>query len=404
MKILLVHNRYKQPGGEDSVVRAENALLRRMGHDVELWQENNESIAGPFHTCAAALRSIYSVRHAGEMQRHIREFHPDLVHIHNFFPLLSPSIHMACRQLRVPVVQTLHNFRLLCPAATCRSLWSGPCEDCAAPVFPWPAVTRGCYRTSRLASLAVANMLAIHRALGTWDSCVSQFIALSQFTRDRFVAGGISAEKIAVKPNFVDPDPGMGSGLGGYALFVGRLVEEKGVNTLLDAWAQLVSKPRLKIIGDGPLAPRVTLSAARTPEIEWLGTCSPEEVRHAMAQATILILPSLWYEAFPLVIAEAFAAGLPVFASRLGTMAEVIVEGTTGGLFSPGDAADLARAVDWAFAHRYELEGMRYSARAEYESKYTAAISYRRLMAVYEDALSRSPEPAHGASELEAIG
>ena len=404
MKILLVHNRYKEPGGEDFVVRAERALLGRMGHDVELWQENNDSIAGAFQTCATALQSVYSIRHAREMERRVREFHPDLVHIHNFFPLLSPSNHMACRQLRVPVVQTLHNFRLLCPAATCRSHQSSPCEDCAAPIFPWPAVTRGCYRASRLASLAVANMLAIHRALRTWDNCVSRFITLSQFARDRFVAGGISPEKIAVKPNFVDPDPGMGSGQGGYALFVGRLVEEKGVNTLLDAWPQLVSKPRLKVIGHGPLAPRVALAAARTPEMEWLGPCGPEQVRRAMAQATILLLPSTWYEAFPLVIAEAFAAGLPVIASRLGTMAEVIVEGKTGGLFSPGDATDLARAVDWAFSHRYELEAMRYSARAEYESKYTAETNYRRLMAVYEDALSQSPEPAHGASELEAIG
>ncbi len=404
MRVSVVHNTYKHPGGEDAVVQAETALLTRMGHTVDLWQESNDSISGPIRACSTALQSVYSIQHAGEMQRRIRQFRPDVVHIHNFFPLLSPSIHSACRRAQLPVVQTLHNFRLLCPAATLCSPHGALCEQCTQRVIPWPAVAHGCYRGSHLASLAVANLLAIHRMLNTWNRNVSQFIALSHFAREKFVAGGIAAEKITVKPNFVDPDPGIGLGRGGFALFVGRLTSEKGVATLLDAWTRLSPKPRLKIIGDGPLAPQVTRASHAMPEIEWLGALSSEQVRQAMSRATVLILPSTWYEAFPLVIAEAFAAGLPIIASRLGTMAEVIRHRKTGILFDPGDAGALARAVGWAFSHPHELEAMRSSTRAEYEQKYTAEANYSQLISIYKAALSCSLVPASHASELEAIG
>jgi glycosyltransferase involved in cell wall biosynthesis len=401
---LVVHNRYKQPGGEDAVVRAESALLAKMGHSVDLWLKSNDSISGPVRACTTALQSVYSIQHAREMQRRIREFRPDVVHIHNFFPILSPSIHIACRRAAVPVVQTLHNFRLLCPAAILRSPRGHRCDRCAQRWIPWPAFARGCYRGSHLASLAVANLLAIHRMLDTWNRSVSQFIALSRFAREKFVAGGIAAEKIAVKPNFVDRDPGLGTGRGGFALFVGRLTSEKGLGTLLDAWARLSPGPRLKIIGEGPLAPRGLHKGNTMAEIEWLGPLGREQVREAMSRATVLILPSTWFEAFPLVIAEAFAAGLPIIASRLGTMAEIITDGKNGMLFDAGDAGALARVVRWAFSHPYELEAMRYSARSAYERKYTAEVNYSQLMAIYKAAMSCSHVPASHPSELEAIG
>jgi glycosyltransferase involved in cell wall biosynthesis len=401
----MVHNRYRHAGGEDAVFEAESSLLARMGHTVALWEETNNSIEGLIGASCTALQSVYSIGHARNMRQRIRGFKPDLVHIHNFFPRMSPSIHIACRRAGVPVVQTLHNFRLLCPAATFQSPDGVLCETCTRGIVPWPAMVRGCYRGGRLASLAVANMLAIHRVLGTWNRNVSRFIALSEFARSKFVAGGIAEDQIAVKPNYVEHDPGMGSARGGFALFVGRLTEDKGVGTLLRAWQSLQSGPKLKIIGNGPLASQVARAAAAFPAIQWLGACSREQVKQAMAEAAVLILPSTWYEAFPLVIAEAFAAGLPIIASRLGTMQEVIAEGKTGRLFTPGDAADLAGTVQWIFAHPYERETMRYSARAVYKRKYNAATNYGQLMAIYQDALAaHSSSPAYCAPELQAIG
>jgi len=403
MKILIVHNRYRHPGGEDRAVQAESALLAGRGHEVERWEENNDSIIGPFAAGRTALRSVYSFQSAQEMKDRIQRFRPDLVHIHNFFPRLSPAIHIACRRASVPVVQTLHNFRLLCPAATFHFEGS-LCEGCLGTAIPWRAVVRSCYRESRLASLAAAHMVAAHHAFGTWDRSVSQFIALSQFAREKFIAGGISPDKITVKPNFVDPDPGMGGGNGDFALFVGRLAEEKGVRTLLTAWGCSRNGPKLKIVGDGPLASDVAQAAATNPGIEWLGPCDRERVRRAMAEAKVLIVPSTWYEGFPLVIVEAFAAGLPILASRLGAMAEFIADGQTGRLFAPGDAAGLAGAVEWAFSHSDEMRRMRALARSEYDQKYTAKANYTRLMLIYEAALGRLMEAVHSIPRLEAIG
>ncbi len=249
-----------------------------------------------------------------------------------------------------------------------------------------------------------ARAIARPAALGTWNRCVNQFIALSEFARNKFIAAGIAAKKIAVKPNFADPDPGPGRGDSNFALFVGRLTEEKGIHTLVNAWKLLPHKPRLKIIGDGPIASHVVQAAATIPGIEWLGACDRAQVQLAMAEATVLILPSTWYEAFPLVIAEAFAAGLPIIASRLGTMAEAIADGRTGLLFAPGNAAGLAAAVDWTFAHPQELIHLRRRARHEYEQKYSAEANYERLFLIFEAALSHTPTPASVPSQLEGIG
>ena len=267
------------------------------------------------------------------------------------------------------------------------------CEECLGKSIPWPSVKKACYRNSRAASAAVAIMLSVHRALGTWGRSVSRFIALTEFARDRFIVGGLPAEKISVKSNFVYPDAGIGSGGGNYALFVGRLAEEKGIGTLLAAWNRLSIKPRLKIIGDGPLAPEVAAAAATHPEIEWLGSRSMEEVSRAMDEASVLILPSTWYEGFPLVVAEAFAAGLPIIASRIGGVAEVVSDGNTGWLVSPGDPDELGNAISRAFSLREELQAMRLQARAEFERKYTAEANYARIMTIYAAAIESCLRP-----------
>lgn len=404
MRILMVHNRYQLEGGEDGVMQAEARLLHQKGHEVELFEESNDGIVGGIEAVKTAIHCVYSVTAAHEIKKRIGQFQPDLVHVHNFFPRLSPSIHSVCHRARVPVVQTLHNYRLLCPASTL--LRDGRiCEECVGKLLPWPAVRHSCYRQSRAASAAVANMLAVHRVLRTWSRTVSRFIALTEFARQKFCAGGLPAEKIAVKPNFVLADPGVGTGNGGYALFVGRLSEEKGIETLLDAWERLKTKRALKVVGDGPLASKVQNVVSRIPSVEWLGWRGREEVYRLMADAAILIFPSVWYEGFPLVLAEAFASGLPIIASRLGAMAELVTEGKTGRLFTPGQSEELAEVVEWVFTHPNERKAMQHAVREEFENKYTADANYTMLLDIYRSAC-RAPQRGRfkAISESQSVG
>jgi glycosyltransferase involved in cell wall biosynthesis len=387
MRILFFHNRYQQAGGEDNVVQAETALLRAKGHEVDVCEENNDNIVNWIDAANAALECVYSNSSARLARRRIESFKPDLVHVHNFFPRLSPSIHYACNEKNIPVVQTLHNYRLLCPAAT--FLRDGrPCEDCLGNRIAWPAVQHSCYHSSKLATAAVVNMLAIHRGLNTWGRAVTKFIALTEFARDKFIQGGLPKDRIVVKPNFSISDPGRGAASGGYALFVGRLSQEKGLEVLLDAWRQAPAGTRLKIVGDGPMASAVSLAVATIPGIEWLGARSKDEVSRLMADAAFLIFPSVWYESLPLVLIEALAVGLPVIASRLGSMCEVISDGQTGRLFTAGSSNELASEIEWAFLHPGLLEPMRRQARHEFEQKYTADINYDILRRIYQTALA----------------
>ena len=386
MRILFVHNRYQQAGGEDSVVQAEIELLRSRGHQVTLFEENNDGIVGLINAASTAVESVYSFPAARAVGHRIDSFRPDIVHVHNFFPRISPSVHYACSDKKVPVVQTLHNYRLLCPSAT--FMRNGAvCEDCLGKAIPLPAVKNSCYHSSKLATAAVANMLAIHRGLHTWSRKVSRFIALTDFARNKFIAGGLPGDRIVIKPNFVNLDNGVGAGAGGYALFVGRLSEEKGIATLLEAWKRIHGHVRLKIAGDGPLAPLVRAAVSTTPGVEWLGACTRGEVSRLMADAAFLVFPSIWYETFGMSIIEGLSAGLPVLASRLGAMAELISDGQTGRLFAAGSSDDLAAAIDWALANPEALKSMRLKARREFEEKYTAESNYVQLIEIYQDAM-----------------
>jgi glycosyltransferase involved in cell wall biosynthesis len=386
MRILVIHNRYQQAGGEDVVVRAETSLLRSKGHDVEILEENNINIVGWSDAARTSFQCVYSCSAARDVRKLIEQFQPDVAHVHNFFPRVSPSVHYACSEAKVPIVQTLHNYRLLCPSSMFRR--EGKiCEDCMGKAIPWPAVHHGCYRKSRLASAAVVSMLTIHRALLTWERTVTRFIVPTQFAASKFIEGGLPKERIVVKPNFVNPDPGMGSGNGGYVLFVGRLSEEKGLDTLLAAWRQVSTHGQLKIVGDGPMAAVVERASSATSGIEWLGARSREEVSSLMANAAFLVFPSVCYETFGLTVIEALAAGLPVFASRLGAITELVSDGETGRLFTAGSSDELARAIDWAFSNPDRLRAMRIKARHEFEQKYTPEINYSILTDIYESAV-----------------
>jgi glycosyltransferase involved in cell wall biosynthesis len=384
MKILVAHNFYKQPGGEDQCLAAELAMLRAHGHEVIEYCLRNDSIDSMSRLRVAAgttwSRSAYR-----EVRELLRVRRPQVAYFINTFPLISPAAYYAARAEGVPVVQALHNFRLLCPNALL--FRNGRvCEDCLGKSVAWPSVVHKCYRASRAASATVATMLATHRALGTWRDAVDVYIALTEFSRRKFIEGGLPAEKIVVKPNFIYPDPGPGSGKGGYALFVGRLSGEKGVTTLLRAWKELAGSLPLKIVGDGPLEGIVADAATKNTRIQWLGRQSLDEVYALIGDAMFLVLPSECYEQFPRVVIEAFAKGTPLLASNLGAMANLVDNGRTGLHFEPGDAADMAAKARRLLAAPYELVPMRQAARQEYEEKYTAEPNHQALMAIYERA------------------
>jgi glycosyltransferase involved in cell wall biosynthesis len=316
-----------------------------------------------------------------------------VAHFHNTFPLVSPAGYYAAKAEGVPVVQTLHNYRLLCPNAL--FFRDGRvCEDCMSKVIPWPGVVHKCYRGSRAASGLVTAMLTTHRVLRTWTEMVDAYVALTEFARRKFVEGGLPAEKMVVKPNFVYPDPGPGEGRGGYALFVGRLSPEKGVGTLLAAWERLDRPVPLKVVGDGPLREQVVEAPDRRPCVEYLGYRPAEEVHGLMKEASMLVCPSEWYETFGRVAAEAFATATPVIAADIGAIAELVEHGHTGLRFRPGDPEDLAAQVGWFLSHPEEHARMRREARAEFEAKYTAERNHQMMMEIYESALEREEAPA----------
>jgi glycosyltransferase involved in cell wall biosynthesis len=380
LRVLSVHNRYTQRGGEDECREAECAMLRSGGHEVfEYTRDNTEIDLQATHKIA--FRTLWSSNDYENLRRLIRREHVDLVHVHNFLPLISPSVFYAAQHEGVPVVHTLHNYRLTCPGS--RLLRDGKiCEDCLGKTVPWPGVLHGCYRGSRTATAGVAGMITTHRLLGTWTNKVNAYLVVSDFMRRKIAAAGIPSEKIFLKPNFA-PDRGAGDGHGGYALFVGRIEPEKGIATLLSAWEQLGSKVPLKIVGSGPLEALVTSKATALPSIEFLRFLPLEEVLRLMGDALALVVPSQWYEGAPRVIVEALSRGTPVIASALGGMAEMVEHEHTGILFPSGDAAALARSVlrlheDPQFGSR-----LRMNARQKFLAEFTEERNYELLTAIY---------------------
>ena len=388
MKILFCHNFYQQPGGEDQSFAVEASLLEAHGHQVLRFTRHNDSINRMRRLEIASL-AIWNQHTFHELRELIRRERPAVMHCTNIFPLISPAAYYAARAEGVPVVQSLRNYRLFCLNA-CFLRKDRVCEDCLGKGVLWPGVLHGCYRSSRSASAVVAVMLSLHRVMRTWVRMVDRYFTLTEFSRQKFIAGGLPAGRLAVKPNFIHPDPGPGNGQGGYAVFIGRLSPEKGIQTLLSAWSRLGGRLPLKIIGDGPLAESVIAAAMQTAGIEWLGRRQPREVLALLGEAACLVMPSIWYETFGRTIIEAYAKGTPVVASRLGAMAELVHEGRTGLLFEPGNPSDLAVKIHALLEDREKCIGMRRGARREYEEKYTAETNYRMLMTIYQEAAEGS--------------
>lgn len=382
MRVLLIHNHYAQRGGEDAVFAQERKLLQDHGNEVAEYTKDNRHLTAS-NSLRLAVDAIWSREADRDVAELIERFRPEVLHAHNTLPQISPSIYHTASRLRVPVVQTLHNYRLVC--ANGLLLRDGRvCEACVGRAIGLPALLHGCYRGSRAATLSVVATLGVHKAIGTWSRKVTRYIALCQFAKAKILATGIPPERVVIKPNFVidrhgsDAAGGQRSG----ALFVGRLSIEKGVDTLVQAWANVPAA--LEIYGTGDLEPGLRRDAVSG--VKFNGFAESDTIAAAMRRASFLVMPSRYYEGFPVVLAEAFSAGLPVIASRLGALEELVQDGVTGLHFTSGDAHELAAKVQWALANPQRMTAMGRAARSVYEAEYAPLSNYRRLMAIYRDA------------------
>jgi glycosyltransferase involved in cell wall biosynthesis len=383
VRILQVHTRYREPGGEDVVVKAEGELLRAAGHEVVQWQAQNPQ--GTSGAVAALAQSPWNFGTARSLERVATRLRPHVAHVHNTWFAMSPSVLPALRRAGVPVVMTLHNYRLLCAnGALFRD--GRPCEDCIG-THPWHGLRHRCYRDSALQSLPAAGTIAVHSLLGTWRREVSLFLALNEFSRARFVSGGLPPERIHVKPNFVaDPGPRtVPNSASPTVLYVGRLVAEKGLGVLLEAWRRAaVGSLELVIVGDGSMRP--ALQRLAVPGVRFAGRLPAEEVRRHMLAARALVLPSLSYEGQPMAALEAVAAGLPVLASDIGGMPELLRPLGSCWLVPPGVEEAWAAAFGRLTDARLVEQGGR-QARATYEQSFTEPSALDALEAAYELAL-----------------
>ncbi|MFM9938450.1 MAG: glycosyltransferase family 4 protein [Hyphomicrobiaceae bacterium] len=380
MRILLAHTYYQRRGGEDAVFENEAKLLEDKGHTVIPHVAHNDSIESLRDKAAAFTQVTWNRSAACAMHAVIERERPDVMHVHNFFPLMSPSIYDAARRLGVPVVQTLHNYRLGC-AAGFLTRDGEPCHDCVGRL-PVAAVRHRCYRGSLPGSIAVAGMIAAHQLKGTWKTRVDRFIALTSFARGKLIEIGLPAERIIVKPNFA-PD-------GGYdpdavregALFVGRLSPEKGVLGLVQNW-QGFEAP-LAVAGTGPL--EAQLQAMVGARVRMLGQLSSEQLAVQYQRARCLVLPSTAYESMPMTLIEGWSKGLPPIAFRHSAFAELIEDGVTGLLVPPGDFGALMQRLQWAFDNPQAMAAMGKAARAHYEKHFTPEANCEALLAVYRAA------------------
>jgi glycosyltransferase involved in cell wall biosynthesis len=387
-RVLQIHTRYRQAGGEDGVVDAERTLLSENGIQVDQLLFDNADLQeskGIASDLRLGLRSVWSREAAARVADVVRAIRPDVVHVHNTFAAASPSVLRAARSEGTPVVHTLHNYRLICPAAT--AFRDGaPCTDCVGRFIPWTGVLHACVRGSRAQSAVAATTLTVHRASGTFHRQVDGYLALTEVQRDLMIRGGLPGRRIHVVPNFLEPDPGSGAKVRTGLVFVGRLSQEKGVSTLLAAAQR--DPGLIRIVGDGPMRAEVE-RMAESGAVAYFGPAGREEVLDALRNAVGLVMPSIWFEGFPLVVLEAFASGTPLVASRIGSLAEIVEDGVTGLLVEPGDPTTLAERMRWALDHPDEMRAMGARAREQYERRYRGPTHLAMLLDVYRAAVER---------------
>ncbi|MCG7203387.1 glycosyltransferase [Streptomyces arenae] len=401
MHVLVVHNRYgsAQPSGENKVVDQEVELLRAAGHRVEVFERRSDDIAGRslLGKVAVPLLVPWNPAVRTELAARLRTERPDVVHVHNVFPLLSPAVLAACADAGVPAVATLHNYTQVCPPGTLQRD-GRPCTECVGST-PLPAVRHGCYRGSRLATVPLAVSLSANRR--RWWSGVERFLCISAAQRDVLVRSGMPAERLAVKHNFV-PDPGLcREGEGEHVLYLGRLAEAKGVRLLMTAWDELAASGGvgvpLVIAGTGPLEREVTDWAAGRDDVRYAGLLDTAGCRKAVAGSVAVVAPSTWLEAFGLVVVEAMAAGVPTVAAGHGAFVELVEDGVTGLLHRPGESASLASRIRRIAADPALGRELGRAARRRYERGFSPAVGLARLEEEYRTAIAgRSAQARDG--------
>jgi glycosyltransferase involved in cell wall biosynthesis len=386
LSVLYVHNRYQERGGEDSVFEAESALFEARGHRVARLEFDNSDLPespGAATKLRLAAEAIWSRKARKRLQAVIDDFQPDVVHFHNTLPQVSPAAYRIARSGGAAVLQTLHNFRLVCPSGLMYRDGM-PCESCVGEAVAYSGVLHGCYRGSRSQTATVAAMLSIHKALGTWHRDVDLYLSCSAFAKEKVVTGGYPADKIMVKPNFVYPDLPQGTHTGDFILYASRVTETKGIETLLRAYAENPEGlPPVRIVHTGDLEHLVIEAAAKDPRISAMGQIHRDDVLRMMGEARALVFPSIWYENFPMAITEAFATGLPVIGSRIGALPELIQEDVNGLLFEPRNAGDLATQLRRIVSQPDLFDEMGQAARDSYVSRYSVDIAYELLLTAY---------------------
>jgi glycosyltransferase involved in cell wall biosynthesis len=376
----MAHNYYTQSGGEDNVFFFEKNLLHSKGHEVYEYTDTNSRL-NTFGVLYAAKNTIWSSASYQSIKELIKKISPDIVHFHNTFLMLSPSVYYACWEMHVPVVQSLHNYRIACPSATFFRNNHG-CEDCIDWKIPLPGVLHKCYRNSYTQTTIVAAMLSFHRFRKTWQEKVSAYIVGSNFARKKIARAGLPLDRLHLKPNLVDVSPRPPAMIGEYAIIFGRLSQDKGIVTVINAWKSIRNVP-LIITGDGEMKEFVQNAAAENPSIDYRGFTDRDSLFHLIKGARFIVMASMMYEVFPMTLLEAFACGVPIIASRGGAIPEIVKDGITGLLFDPNNPVDLAEKSQWLWNHPEEAVRMGVNARHEFEEKYTPEKNYQLLINIY---------------------
>lgn len=396
MKVLLAHNFYgsSAPSGENRVYLAEKELLKSHGHTVIEFTRYSDEIRnrGFVGKLQGGLATPWNPFTEKKIRHLLKTEKPEILHVHNTFPLLSPSIFQAAEGSDVATVYTVHNYRIYCAAGSPMRN-SLPCMECLDKQNAFPALKYGCYRESRIATFPMVVMIGLHRRMGTWQKYVDAFITLSEFQKEKLIGAGLPAQRVYVKPNFYPAPPLPRPWLERQrkVVFIGRLSPEKGVHVLLEAWKEWgEAAPLLELIGDGKEKENLRKSLKNTvaeKKVCFTGQLLFDQTQERLAEASLLILPSLCFEGFPMVIREAFALGVPVVASRIGAIPFIIKDGDSGMMFQPGDSTELLKVVKALWENSTRLSNMAEAARKEFEIKYTADENYDMLMEIYRAAI-----------------
>lgn len=389
MNILIVHNQYTSKGGEDTVVENEMRLLKNHGHNVDLYTQSNSQINGLFSKIKTAIYSSYSKDIYKYFNTKKISDKYDIIHVHNFFPLITPSIFYAAKNNGIPIVMTLHNYRLICPSGLL--MHKDKIYEKSIKYGPYSTIFDKVYRNSFIGTFFLAKMIHDHKKKGTWNNTIDKLIALTNFGKKKFIESGINESQLVVKPNFVHDSNKNQLKKENYALFVGRISKEKGIMVLLEAWKEIDYK--LIIIGDGPLKNEVINT--NNKNIIFLGQKNKTEVTELMQKASFLVMPSTWYEGLPMVLIESFCAGLPVIASKIGTLEETVENNVTGLHFKTNNVIDLRLKANKLISDKALLHTLSKNARNQYLNNFSASKNYNILIDIYSNVIKEKNSSSH---------